>query len=173
MNNFQAIMAARESAQVERCHTLPHHGSYTVGQHSYGALALLLLLHPSPSLQLIKAVAFHDLPERWTGDIPGPMKIGKVAEDLWEMEEMILADLGLQFELDDVEALWLKMVDILDLWFWASEQADVGNQVTWEIVHRTERWLREAALPIDITDILWKRSQRCRRLPSTPGGWLP
>jgi hypothetical protein len=166
MSTYTQILAARESAQVERCHTLPHIGSYTVGQHSYGALALLLLLHKSPSLDLIKAVAFHDLPERWLGDIPAPGKTGAIAKAFQEAEAEIFEKLGLQFALTEDDKYWLKLVDVLDLWFWALEQFDMGNRCAEEVAGRCGVWLRAQDLRAGVRDLLWRREQRHARLSS-------
>ena len=68
------VLAAREGGNVLRCHTVPHHGQYSVGKHSYDALSLLLLLHPNPSMNLVKATLWHDCAERFVGDMPAPAK---------------------------------------------------------------------------------------------------
>jgi 5'-deoxynucleotidase YfbR-like HD superfamily hydrolase len=125
------VGAVREGGAVQRCHTFPqHHGPYDVAQHSYGAVSLLLLLHPNPSLNLIKAVQWHDIGERWLGDMPSPAKTGNqhLAEVYEAEEEKILTLLGLYFELSNQEENWLKAVDILDLWLWCREEEFLGNR---------------------------------------------
>jgi 5'-deoxynucleotidase YfbR-like HD superfamily hydrolase len=166
MSLHTQILAARESAQVERCHTLPHIGSYTVGQHCYGALALLLLLHEAPSLNLIKAVAFHDLPERWLGDIPSPGKLGSLAKSFEEVEAEIFEKLGFKFDLADDDKYWLKLVDALDLWCWAKEQQMLGNHAADEIAGRLGGWLQHSPLPDGVREFIWFRTQRPARLSS-------
>jgi 5'-deoxynucleotidase YfbR-like HD superfamily hydrolase len=166
MNAHTLLLAARESAQVERCHTLPHIGSYSVGQHCYGALALLLLLHKSPSLDLIKAVAFHDLPERWLGDIPSPGKTGAIAKAFQATEAEIFEKLGLQFDLTDDDKFWLKLVDVLDLWVWTKEQQTLGNHAADEIAGRLGGWLQASTLPEGVRDFIWFRTQHPARLSS-------
>lgn len=49
------IAATREAGTVRRCHIVPHQGQYNIAQHSYGAVSLLLLLHPHPSLKIGRA----------------------------------------------------------------------------------------------------------------------
>lgn len=124
------IAATREAGTVRRCHIVPHHGQYNIAQHSYGAVSLLLLLHPHPSLNLIKAVQWHDCAERWLGDIPAPAKwdhteLGRVYE---EAERRVLDALGLLPSLIPDEENWLKALDTLELWLWCREEEALGNE---------------------------------------------
>lgn len=129
----QRALAAREAGNVQRCHTIPHHGEYTVGKHSFDAVSLLLILHPDPSVSLIKALMWHDCGERWTGDIPSPakrrdelfhnaldaMELGVIQE--WEFYE------GFEgLEGDDYD--WLRAVDQLEFWLWCHDQEAFGNK---------------------------------------------
>lgn len=123
------IQATREAGTVRRCHIVPHHGQYNIAQHSYGAVSLLLLLNPEPSLNLIKAVQWHDAGERWLGDMPAPAKwdnfdLGQVYE---AAERRVLDAIGLLPELTREEEHWLKAVDTLDLWLWCREEEALGN----------------------------------------------
>lgn len=124
------IAATREAGTVRRCHIVPHHGQYNIAQHSYGAVSLLLLLHPHPSLNLIKAVQWHDCAERWLGDIPAPAKWThtELGEAYERAEEELLKRLGLFGELTDLEVAWLKAVDTLELWLWCREEEALGNE---------------------------------------------
>ena len=123
------LAATREAGTVRRCHIVPHHGQYNIAQHSYGAVSLLLLLHPNPSLTLIKAVQWHDVAERWLGDIPAPAKWThtELGEAYERAEEELLKRLGLFGELTDLEVAWLKAVDTLELWLWCREEEALGN----------------------------------------------
>ena len=123
------LAATREAGTVRRCHIVPHHGQYNIAQHSYGAVSLVLLLHPNPSLELIKAVQWHDVAERWLGDVPAPAKwsnpeLGAAYE---EAEERVLKRLGLFAQLTKEEVAWLKAVDTLELWLWCREEEALGN----------------------------------------------
>lgn len=124
------IAATREAGTVRRCHIVPHHGQYNIAQHSYGAVSLLLLLHPHPSLNLIKAVQWHDVAERWLGDVPAPAKWThtELGEAYERAEEELLKRLGLFGELTDLEVAWLKAVDTLELWLWCREEEALGNE---------------------------------------------
>jgi 5'-deoxynucleotidase YfbR-like HD superfamily hydrolase len=134
MEADQLIQVMREAGAVERCHTLPHHGSYTVGQHCYDALSLLLLLHPDPSLALIKATLWHDFPERWTGDVPAVIKWRdpNLHNALERAEGRILAEtfgtLHPWAELSFSDRCWIKAVDALELFLWCGDQLRLGNE---------------------------------------------
>lgn len=124
------VKFCRESAQVERCHTKPYHGSYSTGAHSFNMLQMLLLLHPSPSIDLIKAVAFHDTAERVVGDLPWMAKNGHpdLRREYEEAEEEELEIRGLRMPyLTHDEKMWLKQLDLLEFYFWALDQIWVGN----------------------------------------------
>lgn len=123
------LTATREAGTVRRCHIVPHHGQYNIAQHSYGAVSLLLLLHPAPSVDLIKAVQWHDVGERWLGDMPAPAKwenpeLGRIYE---AAEERVLRALDLLPDLPEPDLQWLKAVDTLELWLWCREEEALGN----------------------------------------------
>lgn len=164
----------REAAAVERCHTTPHHWSYTVGQHSYNAAVLLLVLHPTlfkdllklPSGRLLLAVLFHDTHERWTGDLYGPVKwmYPEVGRTHNEAAEDINAKLGLDFlaDLDAESFAWMKAVDRVELRQWALDQLAGGNMHASEIERRGAEELGRMQLPPRVADFLdaleWTRT---------------
>lgn len=120
---YLQVRAVREAGRVTRCHVLPTDGRYTIGTHSYGAVSLLLLLHPSPSLALIRAVTFHDTAERWLGDLPSTAK-SAFPELGWAYERAeteVMSTLGLEEPLTAEEYNWLRAVDALELWLWVRE----------------------------------------------------
>lgn len=148
----------REAGLVERMHTEPHFGSYSVGLHSYNAVNLLLLLNPSPSMNLVKAVLWHDAAERLTGDVPAPAKWAnpelKASLDL--SEDRILGHYGLKIVLDSYENQWLKAVDRLELWIWASEQARFGFQFSGEACSMIEKLMQreDSFTPYEVTKFM-------------------
>jgi len=141
----------REAGAVERCHTLPHCGSYTVGQHSFDALSLLLVLHPDPTVDLIKAVLWHDVAERWTGDVPAVAKwddpeLGRLLDQL---EARIFAKLGIPHVvlLSKSDHQWLEAVDKLELWLWAKSQLRMGNENATVVLENLGRWFDANEVP--------------------------
>lgn len=125
------IKAAREGGQVARFHALPNIPPYNVAEHTYGVTSLLLLLHPNPSLNLIKAVHFHDLPERWLGDIPATAKWNnpELAVAYKLAEERVFNRLGFTeyAKLTKTEQVWLNACDTLELLQWCDEVIETGN----------------------------------------------
>lgn len=144
---MEKIKAAREAGHVRRCHVLPHKGDYKISEHCYGATSLLLLLHPSPSLALIKEIMWHDLSERWVGDMPAPAKwynevLGREYE---KTEDLVKEKLGFSFEISDEDRVWLNACDKLDLLFWCYDELHFGNQhlqhtITHLKTYFEERW---------------------------------
>lgn len=170
MGNTKAIdriLAAREAGHVRRSHTLPYHGDYTVGKHSYDALSLLLLLYPggAPSLGLIKAVLWHDGGERWVGDMPGPAKwYDKVLGEAYERAEAkASAAHGFWQEITVEEKNWLDGVDKLELYLWCHDQIAMGNCNAKSFVSQLSSWFvdNEARLPAEVISVYkayyWRR----------------
>ena len=157
MTPLELIGCLREAGSVERCHTIQHHGSYSVGRHSWDAAALLLVLHPSPSVALVRAVLWHDVAERWTGDVPAIAKWDepKLVQLLVQLEERVFDRLGLAgllSSLSEEDAVWLDAVDKLELWLWANEQLRMGNRNAETVLSNLRSWFHrnEARLPLAV-----------------------
>lgn len=133
MNPIERALAYREGGHTIRCHTLQYLGHYNVAMHSYNMMSLLLLLYPNtPSLNLIKAIQWHDIPERWTGDVPTPAKMASslLRSELYQLEQKVLEKLGigeLFLCLSEQEKQWLAAIDLLELFMWGREQYELGN----------------------------------------------
>ena len=133
LKTIDKVRAIREGGYTERAHTIPHYGGYSVAGHSWNVATLLAILHPDPSKELILAGLWHDVHERWTGDIPGSIKWGfsnVLKEELKELEEVIETSLGinhvLNLPLEDLK--WLKACDMLEFWLWSIGQKALGNK---------------------------------------------
>lgn len=68
------------AGEVRRWHANPAMARHvqTNADHQGRCVQLLLLLHPSPSLELLRAVALHDVGEVM-GDLPRPVKVANPA----------------------------------------------------------------------------------------------
>jgi 5'-deoxynucleotidase YfbR-like HD superfamily hydrolase len=161
------IIMIREGAAVERCHTLPHHGSYSNGAHQYGCAMLYLELHPAPSLYTLRAILTHDLGERWVGDNPAPAKWSMPKElraALAGLEDQCLEAMSLKYDLTENEAKWLKAVDCLDLWLWGHEQVAMGNRNAQVVIDNLDKYfaLKPEMLPRPVEAFLlnykWTRT---------------
>lgn len=159
---YGQIRATREGGRVVRCHVLPAPGGYNIGQHSFGAVSLLLLLNPSPSIELVWAVQFHDIAERWLGDVPSTAKgafpeLRKVYE---QAEKDVMTGLGLHVDLGWEETNWLFAVDTLELYLWCKEEYAQGNTNVegWLISLRQALETRHQAgkLPAEVWDFFRK-----------------
>ena len=130
MHNDQRIRAFREAGNIQRAHTIPHRGSYTNAEHQYNVLSLLLVLHPNPSPELMKAALWHDVGERWTGDVPGSIKyvLPDVRFQMDELEEEFKERLGVPVNLSHEDKQWLRACDKIELWLWACDEAAMGNR---------------------------------------------
>jgi hypothetical protein len=131
-NHPQVYLAkvTREGGHVRRCHTFQHLGEYSVGKHSYDALSLLLILHPGCSKNLMMAVLWHDVAERFVGDMPRPAAwISPELGEQYKLAESKARKLTKLPEpvLTSEEKVWLETVDLLEFWIWCAEQRQLGN----------------------------------------------
>ncbi len=141
------VRELRRGGHVLRCHTMPHHGEYSNGKHSFDALSLLLLLHPNPSTDLIKVVLWHDMGERALGDVPSPAKrMFRTLKRIYEVaENEVLRKLGVPIDqLSTGEKRWVAAVDALELWLWTLDQDAMGNKMTKNIKRDIEKTLTAA-----------------------------
>lgn len=164
------VQRFRECSRVERSHTTPHHGSYTVGQHSFDMLTLLIALYPDCRKELMLAVMFHDFAERWTGDIPSPAKAsdGEFGKKLAQIELKVTRTLGLQIKLEEMERFWLKGLDVVEYLLWAKEQLALGNQNVQTSIASTLVWLRHNQIPTPLAEFVNKH-QWTRTPDQLPG----
>lgn len=159
------VVALREAGSVERAHTTPHHGSYSVAKHSWDAACLLLVLHPEPSIELLKAVLWHDVGERWTGDVPATAKWadGELARRLDQLEQRCMLELGINQVLSAEERTWLAAVDAIELYLWATDQVNLGNQCVTVILDNLEVLFGRIHLPEPCA--LFMKEHYWRRMP--------
>lgn len=178
MNNLQRIWAFREGGQTKRCHTMNYHGHYDVAQHSFNMLSMLFLLHTTtpPSQELIKAVLWHDIPERWTGDVPTTAKMAdpELKRAMSRIEQEVLIKLGIR-ELFPIltreERNWLDALDLLELALWATEQEVMGNKTIVNMKEQIRNIFldRLDIIPEEIQEVLhakmpYYRSPECNEL---------
>jgi len=126
------VRFAREGSAVERAHAHPHLMRYSVGHHSLDLITLVTLAWKAdhgdelPSAQLLVACAFHDVAERATGDLPSPVKT--LCPRVAEVDEMVLASLGVETTLSTEQDAYLHWGDKLELYLWCLEERGRGNQ---------------------------------------------
>ena len=120
----------RLAGKVERCHTIPHQGSYNVAAHTWGATMLLHQLFPESFERLVLPMLAHDVGEGWVGDIPATtMRYSGAAWMIDKLEARCVHRLGLP-SLDDVSGedfIILKSCDFLEFYLWLREETNRGN----------------------------------------------
>lgn len=116
MTDYVAVMA---SGQVMRYHAniTMNRMCQTNADHSWGVVSLILMLHPNPSLNLIRAAQFHDCGEIFVGDLPAPFKRAhpELAASHRAVEHQILERMGIPVpNLTMQEQDWLDFADRLE-----------------------------------------------------------
>ena len=160
----QYVAALRECSHVERAHTVRHNGSYTNGQHSFDMMTLAYTLMPVVTRNIMLAIMFHDFPERWTGDMPGPAKSedGEFSKRMAIIEARIAKKMGWVIELEEGERIWLKALDKLELLLWCHDQLHMGNQNVLTITGILAAWFSNNQVPTEVVDFVsnyeWTRT---------------
>ncbi len=141
---------------VKRCHTVPSSEYQTTGLHSWGVAIIILNAHPNPSLQLIKAALQHDMAELWLGDVPATAKwrFSELSEAYKKAEVIIERENNLAVELTDIEYMWLKAADILELAYWCELQRSMGSLLYKDIFGRCVNWLDNHIIPDEIKALI-------------------
>ncbi len=153
LKTIHKIRAIREGGGTKRTHTTPHHGSYSVAEHSWNVASLIAILHPNPSTDLILAGMWHDVHERWTGDMPSPIKwcLGNVTRDeLRGLEFAIESSLGINFDLSTEDLKWLKACDMLEFWLWCLDQEALGNRNAEEGKKNAAHWFNNHSVDVPV-----------------------
>jgi len=172
----ERIRFLREGGEVLRCHT---HGSpdptYNVARHTFNVVNLLLMLHPDPSVEMIKAAMWHDAPERMTGDIPAVTKweSPELTEALRHLENRIMAHYGLETFLDDNEQMWVKCCDRLELYLWASEQWVRGDNRFDFMRTKLLAWFESHEVPLQVNRVLEQYNSNARCVDVIPPACIP
>ena len=118
---FRAGFVRRWHSNPDLCHTVDR-----IDGHSARVARIILALHPSPSVALIRAALTHDDGESVTGDMSAVCKHGnpQLAEMLAEAEYAARRALwGPPQYMPQCDRNWLKFADRLDAYMWAAHHA--------------------------------------------------
>lgn len=132
------------AGKVNRIHTEPGLHQENLAEHSHGVAMCLVLLHPNPHGQLLKAALLHDLGEYKSGDIPSTTKsatpeMAKICDDL---QTQFFADLQIPVpELHPQDELALIIADKFDFAMWAYYEFLRGNTLTKIYLERTKQMI--------------------------------
>lgn len=131
MTEFNRLKLMRVVARVNRLHTLPPVHKQTVGEHTFGILALIDIVQPTASKALWRAALYHDAPEGITGDTPSPVKWRhpELEAALRTVEDRIKNEFNMHTELTFTEKRILKFCDIMELIIFSMEEVDSGNRI--------------------------------------------
>lgn len=105
-----------------------------VDGHGARVARLILLLHPAPSLELVRAALIHDDGEGAVGDMPGPAKDAnpEFTAMLDQLEQSARARIwGDDCALSADDVRWLKFCDRLDAFMWAQFHGAPMNRDGW------------------------------------------
>lgn len=126
------VQALMEASHVQRCHAMPTLTDAGLAKHQWGVASLALALCPEPSLSLIRACMWHDVPERWSGDIPGPAR--REFEELQTGENLVtwsvwhhLGHPAPEDSLSEEEKWWLRFCDMADFYLFSCHEVRMGN----------------------------------------------
>ncbi|WP_165775071.1 hypothetical protein [Mameliella alba] len=145
---------------VRRWHTNPDlaHTVDRIDGHSARVARIIMALHPSPPLELIRAALIHDDGESVIGDIPGPAK-ERMTDSGWSLapiEGAALHEVWGAFEKPrQDERIWLWFADRLDAYMWAAHHAPhVLNGDGWP---EARRELMEAVSRLDPVGLMRRK----------------
>ena len=148
---FRAGFVRRWHSNPDLCHTVDR-----IDGHSARVARIILALHPSPSVALIRAALTHDDGESVTGDMSAVCKHGnpQLLSLLARVEYIARTDLwGLDPNLVLADIQWLKFADRLDAYMWAAHHAPhIMDRDEWpELL----AWINEAAdvLGVDMKEV--------------------
>lgn len=155
-----SIIGTRSGGKVERCHAIPHIGSYSNAAHSWGVAMLMRILWPEDFPRLAYACLVHDIPESWTGDIPAPvmrhfpgLKEGLAAAEDKLMERLYLPGYN---DMSPEDHAKFKACDWLEFYLWCRDQAAFGNQFAFEGQKEIELYIDKMGLPAPAMEVYEK-----------------
>ena len=131
---YTLVALTRDAGSISRFHTYGQK-NYNVAQHTYNMMQLLIAIYPDPIIpdRLVKGIMSHDGPEMITGDIPSPAKamsvlIAKGVEsvELTVMERLYTKNANPRLAVS--EEVWLRGLDIVEIYLWLLEEVARGDR---------------------------------------------
>lgn len=139
---------------VTRYHTRDMIRQQNIAEHSWGVLAIILHINPSPSVRLVRAAVHHDLPEFITGDLPATLKwqYPELSEKLEMIENDTYRSLNIIIDITATEALLLKYADMAELLLHCMREYEMGNLLVSDMLEKGSNFLIKQAdkIPIDV-----------------------
>ena len=162
----------RQAAYVKRMHVNRIIGDYTSHEHVCNMTNMLLVLHPAPTVRLVKLVQWHDAGEFGSGDVPSPAKpffgFGNANN---KVEAAVRKAWGLELlDVTDEEALWVKSLDWLEFYMFLMDQLFLGNQFMSPIAASFQLFLDDAIMAQPVRD--YYLTIRDGGRPTVSNDWL-
>lgn len=156
MNRYDQLRAQLEGGRVKRCHTVDYIGHYDNAQHSFNMLLIYCALHPNPQRDTMRAIMYHDLAERYTGDLPAPslLEFPDLRDGIKGVEAHCRAAMGVSFELSPNEQNWVNCIDKIEHWLWANRQLLMGNTLVEAHVRKLDEILGNLPMPNELRDFM-------------------
>jgi Predicted hydrolases of HD superfamily len=132
--NLARLKLMRSAARIGRNHTVPTIRNQSVGEHTFGVMAILFEIGQGEEgfdLDLLQAALRHDVPESITGDVPAPAKwlYPEIEFGLRAAESQIMDNFQLKgVALMPKQIRMLKFADLLELTIYSLEELDMGNR---------------------------------------------
>ena len=126
MNIFEVLKAGT----VQRYHSVDLSVRQDVSQHTWEACVIALYLDPNCSANVLKYLMMHDVAERFTGDIPAPIKANnKTIKSLFDtIEKEYLDSIGWEIpEVTEEEYYLIKQADILSGIYFSHKRVIAGD----------------------------------------------
>lgn len=133
-----------DGGRTKRMHVMDVLQQQTVGEHTYGVLAILLLIVPQEhrSGTLMAAALTHDASERDFGDVPGhAKKEPDVASAYARLEDKWARDIGFHVELTLEQKTLLEFADKLEFMAFCVRERQMGNTLVRIPYGRAQGWL--------------------------------
>lgn len=130
--SLKRLKLMRAAARVKRCHVMHSNHQQTVGEHTFGVIALIreVIAPRVPSSNLLLKALDHDATEAVRGDPPGPVLWWRddIRKGYADMDKGIEDEYGLtKAELTEWEAQVLVFCDKFEFVLYALEEVDSGN----------------------------------------------
>lgn len=148
MNTLIQARLFRDAADVKRYHTRRTIRTQSIGAHSFNMMLLIQQVAPDCRKEVLLACMYHDLPEYFTGDMPGDFKKKHIAlGEMMDEAEKDLAPLYQSFLLTLEEEALVKWADRMEGALWCMEEMRMGNAFVAMIVENYLGWILASKKP--------------------------
>ena len=145
----------RGGGAVKRWHARPIIGEQTVAAHTWGMLVIADHLFPTRVRNLVLPILYHDVVEKFTGDLPADAKWREPR--LKELTDKVSADiekvLSIHFELTLSDQFAMSICDRMEMLWFCVEQNRLGNTNMDQVFRRVLSWFRNQNLSMQLNSI--------------------